>query len=260
MRDGGVEFTVWAPEHDEVEVVLPGPEEIRVPMAATARGYHLAFVDGIGAGVRYRFALDADHVLPDPASRSQPDGVHGDSEVVEPDFAWLDTAWRGVPLAEYVIYELHVGTFTPDGTFVAAIEHLDDLRELGITAIEIMPVAEFPGGRNWGYDGVFPYAAQSTYGGAAGLLRLVDAAHARNLAVVLDVVYNHLGPEGNVLGEYGPFFTDRYRTPWGAALNFDGAGSDEVRRYFVDNALQWVDDFHIDERQIFGVSPSMLAE
>ncbi len=197
-------------------------------MTATARGYHVAFVEGIGGGARYRYALGAD-LLPDPASRAQPDGVHGDSEVVEPDFAWSDHAWHGFPLADYVIYELHVGTFTPEGTFDAAIARLDDLAELGITAIELMPVAEFPGGRNWGYDGVFPYAPQSTYGGAAGLRRLVDAAHARNLAVVLDVVYNHLGPEGNVLGAFGPYFTDRYRTPWGAALNFDGPGSDEVR-------------------------------
>jgi maltooligosyltrehalose trehalohydrolase len=253
LRDGGVEFTVWAPDHHGVDVVLREPDEISVPMTATAGGYHVAFVEGIGAGARYRYALDTDHVLADPASRAQPDGVHGDSEIVAPDFAWLDTAWPGRPLAEYVIYELHVGTFTPEGTFTAAISRLDDLVELGITAIELMPVAEFPGGRNWGYDGVFPYAAQSTYGGATGLRGLVDAAHARNVAVVLDVVYNHLGPEGNILGEYGPYFTDRYRTPWGAALNFDGPGSDEVRRYFVDNALQWVDEFHIDALRLDAV-------
>jgi maltooligosyltrehalose trehalohydrolase len=252
VRDDGVEFTVWAPEHHDVEVVVPGRDEIRIRMTATARGYHVAFIEGIGGGARYRYALGAD-LLPDPASRAQPDGVHGDSEVVAPDFAWSDVAWHGLPLADYVIYELHVGTFTPAGTFDAAISRLDDLAELGITAIELMPVAEFPGGRNWGYDGVFPYAAQSTYGGAAGLRRLVDAAHARNLAVVLDVVYNHLGPEGNILGEYGPYFTDRYRTPWGAALNFDGPGSDEVRRYFIDNALQWVDDFHIDALRLDAV-------
>jgi maltooligosyltrehalose trehalohydrolase len=244
-HDGGVEFTVWAPEQTP-ELVITAPETRRVAMTPIEAGYHTVFVEGLGPGARYRFALDDGRELPDPASRAQPGGVHGDSAVIDSAFAWTDEAWRGRALAEYVIYELHVGTFTRAGTFDAAIAQLDDLRELGITAIELMPVAEFPGARNWGYDGVFPYAAQSSYGGADGLRRLVDAAHARGLAVVLDVVYNHLGPEGNVLPAYGPYFTDRYRTPWGAALNFDDSGSDEVRRFFVDNALQWVDDFHVD--------------
>ncbi len=253
VRDGGVEFSVWAPEQEHVDVVVGAPVAQRVAMVPAGHGYHVAFVDGIGAGTRYRYALPPDRELPDPASRAQPDGVHGDSEVIATEFAWNDTAWRGRPLAECVFYELHVGTFTPDGTFDAVIARLDALRDLGVTAIELMPVAEFPGARNWGYDGVFPYAAQSTYGGAEGLHRLVDAAHGRGLAVVLDVVYNHLGPEGNVLGDYGPYFTDRYRTPWGAALNFDGPGSDDVRRYFVDNALHWIDDFHVDALRLDAV-------
>jgi maltooligosyltrehalose trehalohydrolase len=252
-RGGGVEFSVWAPDHAQVEVVVTQPRALRVAMARDDCGVHHALVDEVGAGTRYRFALDGGRPRADPASRSQPDGVYGDSEVIEPRFEWSDGAWRGLPLSDYVLYEVHVGTFTADGTFDAAIARLDDVRDIGVTAIELMPVAEFPGARNWGYDGVFPYAAQSSYGGANGLRRFVDAAHARGLAVVLDVVYNHLGPEGNVLGAFGPYFTDRYRTPWGAALNFDGPGSDEVRRYFVENALEWIADFHVDALRLDAV-------
>jgi maltooligosyltrehalose trehalohydrolase len=252
-HDGGVEFTVWAPARPRIEVVVTAPSPCRLEMLRGASGYHSLFVDGLGPGARYRFAVDADHEVADPASRAQPDGVHGDSAVIDPDFAWSDAGWRGRPLREYVIYELHIGTFTDAGTFDAAVDRLDALADLGVTAIELMPVAEFPGTRNWGYDGVFPYAAQSSYGGADGLRRLVDAAHGRGLAVVLDVVYNHLGPEGDVLPEYGPYFTDRYRTPWGAALNFDGAGSDAVRRYFVDNAVEWCADFHVDALRLDAV-------
>jgi maltooligosyltrehalose trehalohydrolase len=180
-------------------------------------------------------------------SRWQPDGVHGPSRVVDPGaFEWTDGEWRGIPMADYIIYELHVGTFTPAGTFDGVIDDLPRLRELGVTAIEIMPIGEFPGGRNWGYDGAHLYAVQSTYGGPDGLKRLVDAAHAAGMAVVLDVVYNHLGPEGNYLDAFGPYFTDRYRTPWGRAVNYDGAGSDEVRRLVIDNALYWVTEYHVD--------------
>jgi len=205
-RAGGVEFTVWAPARRRVDVVVTAPDAQRgsFEMERGASGYHSVFVAGLEPGARYRFALDSGLELADPASRSQPDGVHGDSQVVEPDFSWSDDQWRGLPLRNYVIYELHVGTFTDEGTFDAAIGRLDALAELGVTAIELMPVAEFPGTRNWGYDGVFTYAAQSSYGGPDGLRRLVDAAHGRGLAVVLDVVYNHIGPEGNVLSEYGP--------------------------------------------------------
>jgi maltooligosyltrehalose trehalohydrolase len=185
--------------------------------------------------------------LPDPASRWQPDGVHRPSAVFLPDeFTWHDQAWRGLTMRELVIYELHVGSFTPEGTFAAVVPRLTQLKDLGITALEIMPVSQFPGARNWGYDGVHPYAAQNSYGGPRGLMQLVDAAHAAGLGVLLDVVYNHLGPEGNYLGQFGPYFTQRYHTPWGSALNYDGPESDPVRQYVIDNACQWIRDFHID--------------
>ena len=248
--DGGVEFRVWAPGHDTVEVVLYGPnaEEVH-PMTAEADGWFAARVEGIGAGARYRYRLDGGDAFPDPASRSQPDGVHDPSEVVDPaGFAWTDGGWRGMPLEEMVIYELHVGTFTPEGTFDAAIERLDALAELGITAIEPLPVASFPGGRNWGYDGVSLFAPDASYGGPEGLRRLVDAAHARGIAVILDAVYNHLGPEGNYLHVFtnGRYFTDRHRTPWGDAVNFDGHGSAAVREFVIHNALHWAREYHVD--------------
>ncbi|HLO09782.1 MAG TPA: malto-oligosyltrehalose trehalohydrolase, partial [Desulfobacteria bacterium] len=183
----------------------------------------------------------------DPASRFQPQGVHGPSMVIDPDaFSWVGLEWRGIPLSSYILYELHVGTYTPEGTFDAVIPRLDSLVGLGITAVELMPVSQFPGRRNWGYDGVFPFAVQESYGGPEGLKRLVDACHLRGLAVVLDVVYNHLGPEGNYLSDFGPYFSDRYRTSWGSAVNFDGPFSDEVRRFFQENALYWLREFHVD--------------
>jgi maltooligosyltrehalose trehalohydrolase len=251
-RDDGIEFRVWAPAVEHVDVVITGPEPARHRLRAVERGYHEAFIAGLGRDIRYRYAI-GDALLPDPASRAQPDGVHGDSAPIGREWDWSDTEWTGRDITEYVISEIHVGTCTEAGTFDAALDRLDDLRDTGITAIELMPVAQFPGTRNWGYDGVFPYAVQSSYGGADGLRRLVDACHGRGLSVVLDVVYNHLGPEGNVLGAYGPYFTDRYRTPWGAALNFDDRGSDEVRNYFVENALQWVSDFKIDALRLDAV-------
>jgi maltooligosyltrehalose trehalohydrolase len=201
---------------------------------------------GAPAGALYRYRLDGDKERPDPASRAQPEGVHGSSQVVADDYTWSDAEWSGVSLERYVTYELHTGTFTSEGTFEAIIPHLERLARLGITAIEIMPVAQFPGTRNWGYDGVYPFAPQISYGGVNGLKRLVDACHAAGLAAVLDVVYNHLGPEGNYLWDYGPYFTDRYRTPWGDAVNFDGAESDHVRHYFIENALHWLREYHFD--------------
>src|SRR5439155_2983351 len=200
LPDGGCRFLVWAPRADRVAVVLerPGREVPEVvPMEPRARGYHVAVAQGVAAGARYRFRLDDEDDLPDPSSRSQTDGVHGPSAVVDPNaFRWTDGGWSGTPLGQFVIYELHVGTYTAEGTLRSAVSHLDSLAELGVTAIELMPVAQFPGTRNWGYDGAFPYAVQHSYGGAAGLRALVDACHARGLAVVLDVVCNHLGPEG----------------------------------------------------------------
>ena len=225
---------------------LLSPEERWVPLERRERGYHEAVVSGVGAGARYRYALDGSVEYPDPASRLQPDGVHGPSQVVDTEFPWTDAEWGGRVLAEHVIYELHVGTFSEEGTFAGAIRELDALVGLGVTAVEVMPVAQFAGTRNWGYDGVYPYAVHTAYGGPDGLKRLVDACHRRGLAVILDVVYNHLGPEGNYLAAFGPYFTARYRTPWGDAINFDGPDSDGVRRFVIDNARWWITEFHID--------------
>jgi maltooligosyltrehalose trehalohydrolase len=257
LADGQTQFVVWAPAAAKVKVHLLSPVDRLVQTERMNGDYFCALVPELPAGATYRYRLygvrGGAQEYPDPASRSQPDGVHGPSAIVEREFAWSDAQWRGLPLADYVIYELHVGAFTPDGTFDAAIERLDALVELGVTAIEIMPVAQCPGQRNWGYDGVFLFAAQYSFGGAVGLKRLVNACHRRGLAVVLDVVYNHLGPEGNYLGQFGPYFTDRYRTPWGEAINYDGPSSDDVRRYFIANALQWIDEFHIDSLRLDAV-------
>jgi maltooligosyltrehalose trehalohydrolase len=245
------EFRVWAPDAERVEVHIVAPRDRRVALAKNDGGYHEAVIDA-SAGTRYFFVINGNE-RPDPASRLQPEGVHGPSEVVPEDFEWHDAGWRGVALEDYVIYELHVGTFTDEGTFEAIIPRLDALRDLGVTAVELLPIAQFPGGRNWGYDGTYIAAAQNTYGGPLGLKRLADACHARGLALVLDVVYNHLGPEGNYLAEYGPYFTDRYKTPWGLALNFDGPHSDDVRWFFIHNALQWIDEFHVDALRVDAV-------
>ena len=216
-----------------------------MPLTACGDGYWTGLVEA-AAGTRYAYSLDGGPPRPDPASRLQPDGVNQPSAVVDPAFEWHDAAWRGMSLAGAVVYELHVGTFTPAGTFDAAVAELDALIDLGVTAIELMPVAQFPGERNWGYDGVHPFAVQNSYGGPAGLKRLVDACHGRGLGVALDVVYNHFGPEGNYLAEFGPYFTPRHQTPWGPAVNFEGPESDPVRRFFIDNALMWIGEFHVD--------------
>ncbi len=239
-------FRLWAPFAQSVEVHLLTPHPHCVPMARKARGYYEAVIDSVEPGTLYLFRLDGSRDRPDPASRFQPQDVHGPSQVVDRHFEWDEGFWCGIPLRYYILYELHVGTFTPEGTFDAVIPYLPELKTLGVTAVELMPIAQFPGSRNWGYDGVYPFAVHNSYGGPEGLKRLVQACHRQGLAVVLDVVYNHLGPEGNYLSDYGPYFTDRYKTPWGAALNFDGAYSDEVRRFFIDNALYWVTEFHID--------------
>jgi len=250
-RGGGrCEFRVWAPHARKVEVHLVSPEERVAPLETLERGYHAAEVGGVHPGALYLYRLDGGKERPDPASRYQPQGVHRPSQVMDPAFPWEDQGWSGILLRDYVLYELHVGAFTPGGTFEAVIPHLEELKGLGITAVELMPVAQFPGNRNWGYDGVYPFAAQDSYGGPAGLKTLVNACHQKGLAVVLDVVYNHLGPEGNYLRDFGPYFTDRYQTPWGEAVNFDGAHSDEVRRFFVENALFWITDFHVDALRI----------
>jgi maltooligosyltrehalose trehalohydrolase len=238
-------FKVWAPRACRAEVRFLSPQE-RVADLEEKDGYHQVTLEGVEPGSLYLFRLDGRIERPDPASRFQPKGVHGPSQVVDPAFPWADASWSGIPLKDYVIYEIHVGTFTAQGTFEAVIAHLDELKDLGITAVELMPVAQFPGDRNWGYDGVYAFAPQDSYGGPAGLKKLVNACHQKGLAAILHVVYNHLGPEGNYLRDFGPYFTDRYRTPWGEAVNFDGPQSDEVRRFFIENALSWVTDYHLD--------------
>jgi maltooligosyltrehalose trehalohydrolase len=238
------EFRVWAPYRHGVELVLG---ERRIPMARAGGGWWQCAHGPAGPGTDYAFSLDAGAPRPDPRSAFQPHGVHGPSRVVDhAEFGWRDSGWRGIPLAGSVLYECHVGTFSAQGTFDGVIEHLGHLAELGIDIIELLPVAEFPGTRGWGYDGVDLFAPHHAYGGPAGLKRLVDAAHARGLGVVLDVVYNHLGPAGNYLPEFGPYFSARHQTNWGDAVNFDGPGSDEVRRFVIDNALSWLRDYHCD--------------
>jgi len=244
------EFCVWAPLATKAEVHILKPKEQFVSMERMEKGYYRAVADNVAPGSLYYYRLDTAVERPDPASRFQPQGVHGPSQVQNTHFDWGDSSWFGLPLQDYVIYELHVGVFTPEGTFDAIITHLPELKATGITAIELMPVAQFPGSRNWGYDGVFPYAVQNTYGGPDGLKRLVNACHQQGLAVILDVVYNHLGPEGNYFSAYGPYFTDRYRTPWGTAVNYDGPHSDEVKYFFIQNALYWINEFHIDSLRL----------
>jgi maltooligosyltrehalose trehalohydrolase len=238
---------VWAPLADRLSVCITSPRQAILPMDHDADGIFTAFADHLAAGVEYYYEFAPDRRRPDPVSRFQPHGVHEASQIVDPNaFVWTDRDWKGRPLGDFIIYELHTGTFTPERTFNGVIGRLPYLRELGVTAIELMPVAAFPGDRNWGYDGAYLYAPHAAYGGPVVLKRLVDACHREGLAVVLDVVYNHLGPEGNYLGEYAPYFTDRYRTPWGAAINFDGPHSDDVRRFFIDNALYWLTEYHVD--------------
>ncbi|MDX7950698.1 malto-oligosyltrehalose trehalohydrolase [Lichenihabitans sp. Uapishka_5] len=244
----GTLFRLWAPKHDSIDLVIEGAGASRHPMSVKAEGWKEVLVPEAGPGTRYRFGLPDGLLVPDPASRFQPDDVHGASEVVDPAaFVWSDRDWAGRDWHEVVLYELHIGTFTPEGTFQAAIGKLDHLAALGVTAVEVMPVSDFPGLRNWGYDGVLPYAPDATYGRPEDFKAFVSAAHGRGIAVILDVVYNHFGPDGNYLGAYAPgFFTERHHTPWGAAVNVDGDHSGPVRDYFIGNALYWLTEFHLD--------------
>ncbi|WP_027369120.1 malto-oligosyltrehalose trehalohydrolase [Desulfocurvibacter africanus] len=241
----GCRFTVWAPARDAVRLRLVDSGR-SVDMLKDEQGYFTAEIADLAPGALYLYDLGQDGLRPDPASRFQPEGVHGPSMVVSSAYDWDCDTWQTPPLSRWIIYELHVGAFTPEGTFDAAIKRLDHIAELGATCVEIMPVAAFSGCRNWGYDGVYPFAVQACYGGPDGLKRLVDACHARGMAAVLDVVYNHLGPEGNYLSLFGPYFTDKYHTPWGLAVNFDGPWSDGVREYFFENARQWFEEFRFD--------------
>jgi maltooligosyltrehalose trehalohydrolase len=267
VSSDGVRFAVWAPSARTAAVEVDGR---RLPMERAADGFFYGFDPDAAAGARYAFRFDTtDLAVPDPASRFNPDGVHAPSEVIDADaFEWPDAAWRGRAWTDAVIYELHVGTFTSEGTYAAASERLDYLAELGVTALELMPLAATPGRWNWGYDGVLPYAPYAGFGRPDDLKRFIAAAHARGLMVLLDVVYNHLGPDGNYLGSYAPeFFTPRHKTPWGNALNFDDTAARVVRQYFIHNALYWLEEYRFDGLRLDAVhtilddsQPSFLRE
>jgi malto-oligosyltrehalose trehalohydrolase len=241
-------FRLWAPAARTVDLCLENRAAAPRPMRPASAGWFEIDADDASPGTRYRYRIDGDLRVPDPASRCNPEDVHGASEVIAPgDFDWGDGDWRGRPWEEAVVYELHVGTFTPEGTFRAIEDKLDYLAGLGVTAIELMPLADFPGRRGWGYDGVLPFAPEASYGRPEDLKRLVQSAHQRGLMMMLDVVYNHFGPDGNYLHAYAPrFFTDRYHTPWGQAINFDGEAAATVREFFAHNALYWLEEYHFD--------------
>ena len=247
LGKGRCRFRVWAPLVENVVLRIVFPSEQLVSMERTSDGYWQVELEGIAPETEYFYRLEKSKDRPDPASHWQPEGVHGASRVVHHErFQWRDSDWAGMPLEKMIMYELHVGTFTSAGTLDAVIGRLDDLQELGVNTLNLMPLGQFPGERNWGYDTAYPYAVQNSYGGPGGLKRLVDACHRREMAVILDVVYNHLGPEGNYLGDFGPYFTDTYKTPWGGAVNFDQAYADGVRNYFIQNARHWFGNYHID--------------
>ena len=247
LRDGSVRFRLWAPKAQQVSVHLSESGE-NLPLGKLENGWFELITKQASPGSKYRFQIDGAQQVPDPASRFQPEDVNGPSQVIDPStFEWQDEGWRGRPWEQAVLYELHLGTFTPEGTFAAAAEKLDHLVELGVTAVELMPISDFAGRRNWGYDGVLPFAPDSSYGTPDDLKRLVNAAHSKGLMMFLDVVYNHFGPEGNYLRVYSPeFFTDRHCTPWGEGINFDGPCSRTVRDFFIHNALYWLEEYHFD--------------
>lgn len=249
--------TVWAPFLNKVQLMIKGEQDIK-NLIKDPFGYWEAEVKVLKPGTYYKFLLDNELARPDPASQSQPEGVHSWSEVVDhASYKWNDRSWDPPSMQEMIIYELHVGTFTPQGTFDAIIGKLDHLLDLGINTIEIMPIAQFPGDRNWGYDGVYPFAVQNSYGSVEKLKQMVDKCHQKGIAVILDVVYNHMGPEGNYLSAFGPYFTDKYHTPWGSAINFDDRHSDHVRNFFLQNALMWLEDFHFDGLRLDAVHAIM---
>ncbi|WP_261324166.1 malto-oligosyltrehalose trehalohydrolase [Rhizobium leguminosarum] len=245
FTEEGILFRLWAPLHESVSLKLEGADPR--PMQALGNGWHHYTVADASVGTRYRFVLPDGLELPDPASRFQPQDVHGPSEVVDLSFyRWKTIDWAGRPWEEMVIYEMHIGCFTPEGTFKAAIEHLDYLQQLGVTALQIMPLSEFPGRYSWGYDGVLPYAPDRSYGRPEDFMALVDAAHQRGISVFLDVVYNHFGPAGNYIPAYAPLFTDHHKTPWGNGINYDGDGSEMIREFIIENAIYWITEFRLD--------------
>jgi maltooligosyltrehalose trehalohydrolase len=253
LDDGTANIVVWAPEKKKVQLIITGSYQ-KYDLVYDEKGYWILNTHALIPGDSYRFIINGENYFPDPASLSQEEGVFGTSQAVHPEeFQWNDRNWENHPLSDYIIYELHTGSFTEEGNFQGIIDKLPYLVSLGVTAIEIMPVGQFSGTRNWGYDGVFPFAVQNSYGGYRSLQQLVDECHNNRIAVILDVVYNHIGPEGNCLAEYGPYFTDKYRTPWGPAINFDDAWCDGVRHYYLENALMWFRDFHIDALRLDAV-------
>jgi maltooligosyltrehalose trehalohydrolase len=266
LSDGGVHFRVWAPRRQRVEAALEGPTTRLVELQRESAGYFSGRADAAGDGTRYRFRLDGGDLYPDPASRFQPEGPHGPSQVIDPGrFRWGDASWRGVGLRGQVIYEMHIGTFTPEGTWAAATREVPELATAGITVLEVMPVADFPGRFGWGYDGVNLFAPTRLYGTPDDFRCFVDRAHAVGLGVILDVVYNHLGPDGNYLPQFATaYFTARYKNEWGEAINFDGPDSGPVREFFIANAGYWIDEYHLDglrldaTQQIFDASPDNI--
>ncbi len=269
QKDGSVRFRLWAPKAERVELRLEDHEQRTIALKSAGHGWFELVTPEAHAGSHYRFRIDEKSEVPDPASRFQPYDVHGPSEVVDPrGFEWKDDWWHGRPWEEAVIYELHVGAFSSEGSFAAVERKLEYLRDAGVTAIELMPVADFPGSRNWGYDGVLPFAPDSSYGRPEEIKQLVQAAHAQGLMILLDVVYNHFGPEGNYLRLYSPqFFTDRYHTPWGEAINFDGPENRVVRDFFIHNALYWLEEYNFDGLRLDAVhaivddsKPDILTE
>ena len=257
LGDGKTKFTVWAPGKKSVTVKLSENNQ-QVKMQVDEWGYWSAVAEA-APGVLYLYVLDGSLERPDPASRYQPSTVHTASAVVADDYQWQDQDWENIPLYKYLMYELHTGTFSPEGTFEGISKKVAHLKELGINAVELMPVAQFPGSRNWGYDGVYPFAVQNSYGGPDGLKQLVDLLHKEGIAVIMDIVYNHMGPEGSYLNDFGPYFTDKYNTPWGKAINFDDARNDGVRNFFIQNALMWFRDYHIDALRLDAVHAIMDA-
>lgn len=247
QNESTVRFRLWAPKAEQTAVLLP-ETAVLLPMNQQEDGWFELVTDIAGPGILYQFEIDGQIKVPDPASRFQPQDVHGPSQIIAPqEFEWDDASWVGRPWDEAVIYELHIGTFSPEGTFEGLEKRLDHLCALGVTAVELMPLSDFPGGRNWGYDGVLPFAPDNSYGTTEDLKRFIQSAHGKGLMVFLDVVYNHFGPEGNYLREYAPqFFTDRHKTPWGDAINFDGPGSPTVRSFFIHNALYWLTEYYFD--------------
>jgi malto-oligosyltrehalose trehalohydrolase len=270
LSDGSVRFRLWAPAARRVELCLGDIHQAQhLQLDQQAQGWFQLVTDAGKPGAQYSFRIDENQKVPDPASRFQPRDVHGPSEVIDPEaFDWQDEDWCGRPWEEAVIYELHVGTFTPEGTFAAVTDKLDYLADLGVTALELMPLSDFPGRWNWGYDGVLPFALDSSYGRPEDLKELIQGAHRRSLMVLLDVVYNHFGPEGNYLHSYAPqFFTDRHHTPWGNGINFDGSESRTVRDFFIQNALYWLTEYHFDGLRLDAVNaivddstPDILTE